>query len=606
MTLFREDSVSALRLTSPLAGDLAELTGYYAAGDGGGGSFYWDNVSTATDNGGTIIKASPTNGRWFRVFQQPVNVQWFGAKGDGSTDDTTNINNTIGAITAGEVVFQPNLTYVISGTLTVSNPLIIDLSGATLQFASSVSGTSIAAFTVSHSDVTIRNGIINGTYNPAVDVPTPGVGPLGVKDTGAFANLRLERIVIQNVQSYGISTADASNLQILNCKLINTGYISIFCNNTVSGLVAGLVDGNLVDRSGIPANHITQPCVAIRGSSAANYTTGLIFTGNKLIGQQSPTDPSAACMELRFMRNCTVDSNAFINGTLGLSLATTFYITATANTCFGCGYGMEVFSGSFNTVDSNVISGNNVASTTGILIDGNVTFSTFNTISNNNISDVTLVGIEVYKGSSNNNIIGGQVTTSVSGQTCIYLIGESNLVTGVMMNGSSTSAHGITLDCSGVTTNPVFICSGTIISGCTFASFTSAAINLYAPNGGTISGLRFMNNTLDTGSMFSSTLLSGATVPSPYYYGNSPEIVGSRVILATGTNASAGVAPAMTAGSVTVANTLVTANSIILLSVASPLGVTGTLSYTKVAGTSFTITSSSATDTSTVAWVIVN
>ena len=69
-------------------GAYIETLGYYSAGDGGGGTFYWDATSTATDDGGTIIKAAPTTGRWLRVDTDILNPLWFGATGDGVTDDT--------------------------------------------------------------------------------------------------------------------------------------------------------------------------------------------------------------------------------------------------------------------------------------------------------------------------------------------------------------------------------------------------------------------------------------------------------------------------------------------------------------------------------------
>jgi hypothetical protein len=62
----------------------------------------------------------------------------------------------------------------------------------------------------------------------------------------------------------------------------------------------------------------------------------------------------------------------------------------------------------------------------------------------------------------------------------------------------------------------------------------------------------------------------------------------------------------LVAGTVTVATSAVTANSVILLQYKTAGGAQGFLSYTISAGTSFTITSSSGTDTSTVSWLIVN
>lgn len=72
-----------------------------------------------------------------------------------------------------------------------------------------------------------------------------------------------------------------------------------------------------------------------------------------------------------------------------------------------------------------------------------------------------------------------------------------------------------------------------------------------------------------------------------------------------GLNAAMGTAT-LVAGTVTVANTRVTANSRIFLCVHAQGGTPGFLRVSaRVAGTSFTVLSSSGTDTSTVAYLIV-
>lgn len=71
-----------------------------------------------------------------------------------------------------------------------------------------------------------------------------------------------------------------------------------------------------------------------------------------------------------------------------------------------------------------------------------------------------------------------------------------------------------------------------------------------------------------------------------------------------GANGKQGTAT-LVAGTVTVANTSVTANSRIFLETNTPGGTPGWLLVSaRVVGTSFTILSSSATDTSVVAWEI--
>lgn len=79
---------------------------------------------------------------------------------------------------------------------------------------------------------------------------------------------------------------------------------------------------------------------------------------------------------------------------------------------------------------------------------------------------------------------------------------------------------------------------------------------------------------------------------------------GSGLRIKEGSNASMGVAT-LVGGTVTVNNTRVTANSRIFLTVQAPGGTQGFLSHTISAATSFTVNSTSGTDTSTVNWLII-
>ncbi|MEU0770557.1 glycosyl hydrolase family 28-related protein [Streptomyces albogriseolus] len=79
---------------------------------------------------------------------------------------------------------------------------------------------------------------------------------------------------------------------------------------------------------------------------------------------------------------------------------------------------------------------------------------------------------------------------------------------------------------------------------------------------------------------------------------------GGGIAVAEGDNARMGQAT-LTAGTVTVANTSISANTRIFLQRQTPAGTVGHLSYTKTPGTGFTIASDSPTDTSIVDWLLV-
>ena len=68
-----------------------QILGSDSAADGGGGVFVWDGVSNAADDGAIVLKPTAftvETGRWIREFDGTLNVKWFGARGDGVTDDS--------------------------------------------------------------------------------------------------------------------------------------------------------------------------------------------------------------------------------------------------------------------------------------------------------------------------------------------------------------------------------------------------------------------------------------------------------------------------------------------------------------------------------------
>jgi len=118
------DSIANMKNLNPEieANATVELLGYYSKGDGGGGTFYWDSTSIEDDNGGTIIEATGVvDGRYIRNCSGAVNVKWFGAVGDGVTDDTVVIQQALeDAISQDRNLdFNSDKCYKITATLLI-------------------------------------------------------------------------------------------------------------------------------------------------------------------------------------------------------------------------------------------------------------------------------------------------------------------------------------------------------------------------------------------------------------------------------------------------------------------------------------------------------
>lgn len=80
----------------------ATIKGRTTDNDGGQGEWFWDSTSVETDNGGTILKAtSIITGRWKRLYSGAIYAKWFGAIGDGTTDDSVALQAAADSLTSG-------------------------------------------------------------------------------------------------------------------------------------------------------------------------------------------------------------------------------------------------------------------------------------------------------------------------------------------------------------------------------------------------------------------------------------------------------------------------------------------------------------------------
>ncbi len=112
-------------------GEVAMLQSHTTYNDGGGGIFWWDKNSDAADNNGTIIAPEYHNGpgRWIRNREQPAvwSVRWFGAKGNGHSNDFKPLQDVVDAAweAGGGRVYFPAGEYIITSPLVIKRSALV-------------------------------------------------------------------------------------------------------------------------------------------------------------------------------------------------------------------------------------------------------------------------------------------------------------------------------------------------------------------------------------------------------------------------------------------------------------------------------------------------
>lgn len=251
------DSIATLRnYSSSVPNERCDVLGYETPGDGGDGAFFWNPACDKGDDMGTIIRPNSvppqSTGRWLRIFNTSLNAKWFGAKGDGTTDDTIALTQAIttASKTCGELIL-PKGIYNITETIRADINASVSIVGycATIKPVSSnitphhilsiapfpekpllaigpsaVGSDKTMAFPTTDSIKIRLSGLtFDGTSFPMVETPIKDITPIAVALVIAAGEIEVKNCLFQNIFGYGLRIHGASSLKIDSCNFLDVG-----------------------------------------------------------------------------------------------------------------------------------------------------------------------------------------------------------------------------------------------------------------------------------------------------------------------------------------------------------------------------------------------
>ena len=241
------ENVAALKLLpagSMPEGWIVRTLGYYTDGDGGEGVYRYDSASAATANDGTVIDPTNLPGRFILIVaHSAINARQFGVKGDGVTDDTTQMQAAVDAAAAVPYsLVVPAGTYICSALLPRTNTRVIG-----------------AGFTTIFK---LQNASTNGIFRAVPGTPVNNVLLRGFKIDGNKANcttgssclrmggnyITIEDVFVENCNEaavnigYDLSTnVTLRNIRVLNPANATNNWGGIAFTRVAKGEIIGCV-----------------------------------------------------------------------------------------------------------------------------------------------------------------------------------------------------------------------------------------------------------------------------------------------------------------------------------------------------------------------------
>jgi len=152
---------TALKALIGVPGQAVLRLGFAAAGDGGGAVYGWSGISCAIPDDGAQVQPNST-GCWIADFSSDPSVKVWGAKGDGTTDDSVAVRKAVVARKAAPLRF-PVGNYRLCSEIASTDPMnIVGVGSGAGPGVIQTSGNTI--FTLCNAN---QNGFRSSNYFPS-------------------------------------------------------------------------------------------------------------------------------------------------------------------------------------------------------------------------------------------------------------------------------------------------------------------------------------------------------------------------------------------------------------------------------------------------------
>lgn len=320
-----------------------------------------------------------------------VSVKDFGAKGDGSTDDTASMQ---AAHATGKTIYYPAGTYKFSTLTLAQGGIIGDGKGQTILSSSDLTSADVITYTGTGFSAAIplfRDFTLQSSLSK-----TAGAGIRFLPGSGELSYATIDNVMF-NALPTGIYFSAASQFKVDKCDFVNYSAQGIHVENTNENDSGDSFISNCFLNTSVPTGSTFG--IWYRTSGGLKVTNCKILGGNSgfvmgFNGTQNVAD--------LLIDNCSIEDTTAFGIFLGRDSGTFGFGTVQINNCeIGCPTCIGTDTSGFLTlltIDGNTL---NIASTSGV------------GISLNNVSNIN-VGPNVINGQFGGNPIGISVTSSCS------------------------------------------------------------------------------------------------------------------------------------------------------------------------------------------------